>query len=309
MMIPEAWENHADMTPERKAFYRFHSCLMEPWDGPASVVFTDGTVVGAVLDRNGLRPSRYWVCDDGLVVMASEVGTLDIDQSTVVQQGPPAARARCSSSTRRRAASSTTTRSRPSWPRAPVPAVARRQPGAPRRPARGDPHHRVRARDPPRAADVRVHPRGAASSSSTRWPAPATRRSARWAPTRPLAVLSNRPRLHVRLLRAAVRPGHQPAARRHPRGAGHQRRRAWSAPRATCWTRSPRAPPDRAAPPDPRQRRARQAGARRGGRPRLPHQADLLPLPGGRGRRRPASGAGPHPPGGLRRDRRRATAC
>ena len=68
MMIPEAWENHADMTPERKAIYRYHSCLMEPWDGPASVVFTDGTLVGAVLDRNGLRPSRYWVTDDDIVV-------------------------------------------------------------------------------------------------------------------------------------------------------------------------------------------------------------------------------------------------
>ncbi len=87
MMIPEAWENHGEMDPARRAFYQFHSCLMEPWDGPASVAFTDGTVVGAVLDRNGLRPSRYWVCDDGLVVMASEVGTLDIDQSTVVRKG------------------------------------------------------------------------------------------------------------------------------------------------------------------------------------------------------------------------------
>jgi len=87
MMIPEAWENHADMDAQRKAFYRYHSCLMEPWDGPASVVFTDGTLVGAVLDRNGLRPSRYWVTDDGLVVMASEVGTLDLDQSTIVHKG------------------------------------------------------------------------------------------------------------------------------------------------------------------------------------------------------------------------------
>ena len=87
MMIPEAWENHASMDQERRDFYRFHSCLMEPWDGPASVVFTDGTLVGAVLDRNGLRPSRFWVCDDGLVVMASEVGTLDIDQATVVHKG------------------------------------------------------------------------------------------------------------------------------------------------------------------------------------------------------------------------------
>jgi glutamate synthase (NADPH) large chain len=87
MMIPEAWENHAHMSPERRDFYRFHASLMEPWDGPASVAFTDGTVVGAVLDRNGLRPSRYWVTDDGLVVMASEVGVVDLDPTTVVQKG------------------------------------------------------------------------------------------------------------------------------------------------------------------------------------------------------------------------------
>ena len=87
MMIPEAWENHQHMDPAVRDFYRFHACMMEPWDGPASVTFTDGTVVGAVLDRNGLRPSRYWVCDDGLVVMASEVGTLDIDPERVVKKG------------------------------------------------------------------------------------------------------------------------------------------------------------------------------------------------------------------------------
>jgi glutamate synthase (NADPH/NADH) large chain len=87
MMIPEAWENHATMDPARRAFYQFHAALMEPWDGPASIAFTDGTVIGAVLDRNGLRPSRYWVCDDGLVVMASEVGVLDIGPEHVVQRG------------------------------------------------------------------------------------------------------------------------------------------------------------------------------------------------------------------------------
>ncbi|TSD99352.1 glutamate synthase large subunit [Skermania sp. ID1734] len=86
MMIPEAWERHESMDPARRAFYRYHSTLMEPWDGPASVTFTDGTVVGAVLDRNGLRPSRIWVTDDGLVVMASEVGVLDIDPSKVVKK-------------------------------------------------------------------------------------------------------------------------------------------------------------------------------------------------------------------------------
>ncbi|HZC27307.1 MAG TPA: glutamate synthase large subunit, partial [Actinopolymorphaceae bacterium] len=87
MMIPEAWENHAEMDPARRAFYEFHACLMEPWDGPACIAFTDGTQVGAVLDRNGLRPSRYWVTDDGLVVLASEVGVLDLDPKSVVRKG------------------------------------------------------------------------------------------------------------------------------------------------------------------------------------------------------------------------------
>jgi glutamate synthase (NADPH/NADH) large chain len=87
MMIPEAWENHKAMDPARRAFYRYHASLMEPWDGPAAVVFTDGTVAGAVLDRNGLRPARYWVTDDGLVVLASEVGVLDIDPGAVVRKG------------------------------------------------------------------------------------------------------------------------------------------------------------------------------------------------------------------------------
>ncbi|WP_436795007.1 glutamate synthase large subunit [Actinospongicola halichondriae] len=87
MMIPEAWENHETMPDWKRAFYQYHSSLMEPWDGPASIAFTDGTVMGAVLDRNGLRPSRYWVTEDGLVVMASEVGVLDIDQSKVIRKG------------------------------------------------------------------------------------------------------------------------------------------------------------------------------------------------------------------------------
>src|SRR5881296_1641744 len=84
MMIPEAWSGHESMSEERKAFYEYHGCLMEPWDGPASIAFTDGTVIGAVLDRNGLRPSRYYVTKDGLVVMASEVGVLDIPADRVL---------------------------------------------------------------------------------------------------------------------------------------------------------------------------------------------------------------------------------
>jgi len=87
MMIPEAWENATTMDAKRRAFYEFHSTLMEPWDGPASVVFSDGSQVGAVLDRNGLRPSRYWVTEDGLVVLASEAGVLDIDPAAVVEKG------------------------------------------------------------------------------------------------------------------------------------------------------------------------------------------------------------------------------
>lgn len=87
MMIPEAWENHATMDADRRAFYEFHSMFMEPWDGPACVTFTDGSLVGAVLDRNGLRPGRYWVTQDGLVVLASEAGVLDLEPTGVVEKG------------------------------------------------------------------------------------------------------------------------------------------------------------------------------------------------------------------------------
>ena len=84
MMIPEAWSGHETMDAARKAFYEYHACLMEPWDGPASIAFTDGEVMGAVLDRNGLRPSRYYVTKDDMVVMASEVGVLDIPPENVL---------------------------------------------------------------------------------------------------------------------------------------------------------------------------------------------------------------------------------
>ena len=87
MMIPEAWENHAEMSPARRAFYEFHGSFMEPWDGPACVAFTDGSLVGAVLDRNGLRPGRWWVTDDGLVVLGSEAGVLPIDDEHIVRRG------------------------------------------------------------------------------------------------------------------------------------------------------------------------------------------------------------------------------
>ncbi len=87
MMIPEPWSNHESMSDEKKAFYEYHSCLMEPWDGPASIAFTDGIQIGAVLDRNGLRPSRYYVTKDDLVIMASEVGVLDLPPENILQKG------------------------------------------------------------------------------------------------------------------------------------------------------------------------------------------------------------------------------
>ena len=87
MMIPEAWQQRPDMDEAKRAFYEYHSCLMEPWDGPASIAFTDGTYIGAVLDRNGLRPSRYYVTDDDRCIMASEVGVVDVDPAKVVAKG------------------------------------------------------------------------------------------------------------------------------------------------------------------------------------------------------------------------------
>ena len=87
MMIPEPWEHHKSMSKDELAFYKYHASLMEPWDGPASIAFTDGEVIGAVLDRNGLRPSRYWVTKDDLVIMASEVGVVDVAPEDILEKG------------------------------------------------------------------------------------------------------------------------------------------------------------------------------------------------------------------------------
>src|SRR4028118_1257603 len=86
MMVPEAWQKHDLMDADLKAFFEYHACLMEPWDGPASISFTNGNLIGAVLDRNGLRPSRYYVTKDDLVIMASEVGVLPIDPTRVIKK-------------------------------------------------------------------------------------------------------------------------------------------------------------------------------------------------------------------------------
>ncbi len=87
MMVPEAWENHTLMSQEKKDFYEYHACMMEPWDGPASIAFTDGRYIGALLDRNGLRPSRYYLTHDDRVIMASEVGVVPVDPANVKRKG------------------------------------------------------------------------------------------------------------------------------------------------------------------------------------------------------------------------------
>src|SRR6185503_15186800 len=87
MLVPPAWENMAEMEPRLRDFYRYHDTVIEPWDGPAGLAFTDGMTVAAVLDRNGLRPSRYKIDQDGLVVAASEVGVVDMDDATIVEKG------------------------------------------------------------------------------------------------------------------------------------------------------------------------------------------------------------------------------
>src|SRR5664279_1669064 len=87
MMVPEAYENQVDADPRRRAFYEYHSMLMEPWDGPAAITFTDGSLVGATLDRNGLRPARYVVTEDDRVILASEAGVIDVPASQVRRKG------------------------------------------------------------------------------------------------------------------------------------------------------------------------------------------------------------------------------
>ena len=220
MMIPEAWEQHRHMDAAKRAFYQFHAALMEPWDGPASIAFTDGTVIGAVLDRNGLRPSRYWVTDDGLVVMASEVGVLDIDPGRVVQRGRlQPGRMFLVDTAQGRIVADDEIKADPGR-RAPLRGVARPRADPLRRPAPSlhpDPAARVGRRP---SAPVRVHhrgsqdPPGAHGGDGLRAHRVHGDRHAARRPVRPAPAA-------VRLLPAAVRPGDQPAARRHPRGAGH----------------------------------------------------------------------------------------
>ena len=309
MMIPEAWENHAEMDPARRAFYEFHSTLMEPWDGPALIAFTDGTVAGAVLDRNGLRPARYWVTEDGLVVLASEVGVLDVEPSDVVRKGRlepgrmflvDTAAGKLVDDAEIKGALAR---------RAPLRGVAARGPDPPRRPARPRARGAHARRAHPAPAVARLHRGGA------RHPAQADGRHRRRADRldgqrRAARRDLGAPAPAVRLLQPAVRAGHEPAAGRDPRGAGDLARQP-ARPGAEPARRLGRAlSHDHAAGAGAHQRRPRpdRAHQRRRRLPRLHlrHRPRHVP----RGRRRRGPGRAPradlHPGVGGHRGRRPA---
>ena len=262
MMIPEAWENNAEMDDDKRAFYRYHSSMMEPWDGPASVTFTDGTVIGAVLDRNGLRPSRYWVTDDDLVVMASEVGVIDIDPAKVVTKGrlQPGKMFLIDTAEGRivddEEIKGTLAAEHPyaEW--------LERGHGGARRSARARARRVQPSQRAASPADVRLHARGA---QDHRRPDGAQRRRAdrldghRHADRRLVGTAA----VVVRLLPTAVRAGHEPAARRDPRGGRHRRRVGGRSGGQPSRAGPRELPPARPAVPDHRQRRAGQDHPRR----------------------------------------------
>ncbi len=310
MMIPEAWEHQPSMPRAKRDFYRYHASLMEPWDGPASIAFTDGTVIGAVLDRNGLRPSRYWVTADDLVIMASEVGVIDVDPGQGRREGSPPARAACSSSTRPRVASSTTTRSRRRLADQAIPTASgwpptrsswtrcRRglEPGT--RTGRWSSASRSSA-TPPRSCRILLDPMARIGRRADRLDG--HRHADRGA-------LGSLPPA-VRLLLAALRPGHQPAARRHPRGAGHRHRRHHRPRGQPAQPAAVVVPPDPHPPAGHRQRRAGPSwststttrACRDFHTGRHP-----VPVPGGRRGRRAAQRPRRRAPQGQRRHRRRS---
>ena len=246
------------MDPARRAFYEFHATLMEPWDGPAYVTFTDGTVIGAVLDRNGLRPGRFWVTDDGLVVLASEVGVLDIAPERVVRKGRlQPGRMFLVDTEQHRIVEDDEIKAELAAEHA-VRRVAARRRHAPRRPARAR-AHRAHARVACCAVSrPSATPRRSCASSSRRWRASGAEAIGSMGTDTPDRGAVRPAAAALRLLRAAVRAGHQPAARRDPRGARHLAVEPHR-PRGQPAHREPVAlPPGRAAVPGHRQRRARE---------------------------------------------------
>ena len=233
MMIPEAYADRDDLPDHLKGFYAFHSCLMEPWDGPAAVCFTDGTVVGATLDRNGLRPGRWCETKDGWVVLGSETGMLRVEPEEVKRLGRLApgklflVDLEAGPHRRRRGGQAAT-----SPPQRPYGTLVRREPRAVRRPSRAG---RLAARPAAAraAAGLRLLAGGPARAHGARWPSSGEephrldgqRHGAR-GPLRPAPAA-------VQLLQAALRAGDQPADRPDPRVDRHVAGAPASAPRAT----------------------------------------------------------------------------
>ena len=294
------------MDPAKRAFYRFHASLMEPWDGPASVAFTDGEIVGAVLDRNGLRPGRWWQTDDGLVVLGSEAGVLDLDPAHVVAKGRlQPGRMFLVDTVAGRIVHDDEIKSE----------LAAAQPY-------GEWLHAglIELDDLPRARAHRLHPRLGASPAAdlrlhrggaedpARADGPHRRRAARLdghghpdlAAVHPAAAA-------LRLLPPALRPGHQPAAGRHPGGAGDQPGVDHRAGGQPARPGRGELPADRAPVPDHRQRRAGEDPLhRRGRRPaRLQGGPGLRALPDPGRRRRDQGPADRDLPARLRGDRGR----
>ena len=223
MMIPEPWENHESMTDEKKAFYEYHSCLMEPWDGPASIAFTDGMQIGAVLDRNGLRPSRYYVTKDDLVIMASEVGVLDIPPERVLHKGrlqpgrmflidTEEGRIVADEEIKHKIATAQPYRQ---WLNENLVALGRLCRSRRRCP---EPDHQTVLAAP---AGVRLHVRGSAHRSWRRWRNDGVQPLGSMGTDTPLAVLSNKPQLLYNYFKQLFAQVTNPPIDLHPRGNHH----------------------------------------------------------------------------------------
>ena len=271
MLIPEAWAGNPLMDEDRRAFYEYHAALMEPWDGPAAMCFSDGLHIGATLDRNGLRPARYLVTDDDEVIMASEAGVLPIPAEKIVAQVAPAAGQDAAHRPRSRAASSPTRRSRPSSPRAIPTSSGSPAPRSCSRTCRRCRTQRTRqrhsaARSP---AGLRLHPgRPEAPADADGDDRPGSRRLDGHRHADLGALGQVQAALH--LFQAELRPGHQPADRLDPRGTGDEPRLVHRAAAEHARPRGRRhAQAARSAPADPDQRGSREdpRHRRHGGQP------------------------------------------
>ena len=263
MMIPEPWQNHESMDPARRAFYDYHSSLMEPWDGPASIAFTDGSLIGAVLDRNGLRPSRYYVTKDDLVIMASEVGVLDVAPENIrLKERLHPGKVFLVDTVKGRIVDDEEIKSQLAAERPYQRWLAEHLidiedlPDAARLPEPD--HHTVLKRQQAfgyTEEDLRILLAPMAANAEEALGSMGTDTA--------LAVLSTAPARAVRLLQAAVRAGDQSAARRDPRGADHvdgvDDRPRGQSPRSASRV----VPADRRQESGDQQRRARQAALRR----------------------------------------------